>query len=333
MADTITVAVTFGVDDEIRRQILAVDPRVRLADFPAVALRPGAQLADEQRAQAIAALAEADVIFGPNSLTPELLDAATRLKWFQVITAGVDGMARQGTLNRGFIVTKLSGAAAPAIAEWVMGAMIMLCKGMHTAAREQMAHEWNFRFTAELKGRTCGIVGMGAIGREVARRARVFGMPVIASRRRVNTGETDPDCDALFAHSELTALLERSDYVVLCIPLTEETRHVIGRAELKAMKPTASLINIARGAVVDQEALIEALRDGTIASAALDVFDPEPLPKESPLWELPNVIMTPHISGAVEGYGHRAAEVFVANLRRYAAGLPLENVVDPILAY
>ncbi|MFN0146036.1 MAG: D-2-hydroxyacid dehydrogenase [Dehalococcoidia bacterium] len=333
MAETITVAVTFGVDDEIRREILAVDPRVRLADFPAVALRPGAQLEEGQRAQAIAAIGEADVIFGPHSLPPELLAAATKLQWFQVITAGVDGMARQGLLNRGFVVTKLSGAAAPAIAEWVMGTMIMLCKGLHISARDQVEHKWNFRFTAELKGQTCGIVGMGAIGREVARRARAFGMPVIASRRRVNAGDSDPDCDALFAHSQLRDLLAQSDYVVLCIPLTDETRHVIGRDELKAMKPTASLINIARGAVVDQDALIEALRDGTISSAALDVFDPEPLPASSPFWEMSNVIMTPHISGAVEGYGHRAAAVFIANLRRFAAGLPLENVVDPVLAY
>jgi phosphoglycerate dehydrogenase-like enzyme len=333
VAETFPIAITFKLDPEVISEIQAVDPRVRILDFPSLVLRPGVTLSDEEMAQAKAVFAEAEIIFGPNTLPLDLMNAATRLKWFQVITAGVDRLAREGLLTRGFTVTKVSGLAAPAIAEYVMGTILMLCKGLHTSVRDQEAHQWNFRFTAELRGKTCGIVGMGAIGREVARRARPFGMRVIASRRRAAPGETDPDCDLLLPHSDLERVLAESDYAVLCIPLTHETAGIIGAKELAAMKPGASLINIARGAVVDQDALIAALRSGALASAALDVVDPEPLPTDSPLWDMPNVILTPHISGAVEGYGHRAADIFIANLRRYVNGLPLDNLVDPTLAY
>ena len=331
--DDVPVAITFRVDDEVVREIEAVNPRVRVLDYPQLALAPGMELTAGQREQALAALRQAEVIFGPSQLPRELLDAATRLKWFQVITAGVDNMAKDGLLDRGFTVTKATGLAAGPIAEYVLGVMLMLAKGLHTAARQQAEHEWQFRFSAELRGKTCGVVGLGAIGGETARLARAFGMRVVACRRRARVGEDDEECDALYSYTELERLLAESDYVVLCVPLTEETDRMIGPAQLAAMKPTASLINIARGAVVDQEALIAALRDGTVASAALDVFDPEPLPAESPLWDMPNVIVTPHISGAVEGYGHKAAAIFIRNLRHYLAGEPLDHVADPVLAY
>lgn len=333
VSEPIRVAITFSVDDEIVRTIEAVDPRVTVVPFPRLALAPGVALTPEQIEDAKAALEGVDVIFGPNTLPPAILEGATSLKWFQTITAGVDRMAAEGLLTDRYIITKVSGLASVAIAEYVIGTMVMLAKGLHGSVRDQAEHKWSFRFTSELAGKTCGIIGLGAIGRETAKRARAFGMRVIATRRRPGEADSDPDCDALFAHSDLTRVLSESDYVVLCVPLTDETRHLIGSEELKAMKPTASIINIARGAVVDQEALYAALVDGTIASAALDVFEPEPLPADNPLWDLPNVIVTPHISGAVEGYGHRAARIFVANLRRYAAGEPLDNVVDPVLSY
>jgi phosphoglycerate dehydrogenase-like enzyme len=333
MTGPVRVAITFRVDDEIVRAIEAVDPRVQVVDFPQIQLRPGVALSDEEMAQAKAALADVEVIFGPNTLPPPLVEAAAKLKWFQVITAGVDRMVQDGLLGRQFVVTKVSGLAAPAIAEYVLATMLMLTKGLHTSVRDQQEHRWSFRFTAELRGKTCGVVGLGAIGREIAKRARAFGMRVVASRRRCAPGETDPDCDALYSHSELSRVLAESDFVVLCVPLTEETRGMIGATEIGQMKPTASLVNIARGAVVDQEALIAALQNGTIAGAALDVVEPEPLPADCPLWDMANVILTPHISGAVEGYGHRAAQIFLANLGRYVRGEPLANLVDPVLAY
>jgi D-2-hydroxyacid dehydrogenase (NADP+) len=333
MSGPIRVAITFRVDDEIERAIRAVDPRIEVVPFPSIVLRPGVSLTEDEIAKARAALEDVEVVFGPNTMPIGIIDGARNLKWFQVITAGVDRMAQDGLLGRQFVITKVSGLAAPAIAEYVIGTMIMLTKGLHKSVRDQAEHRWDFRFTAELGGKTCGIAGLGAIGRETARRARAMGMRVIATRRHAATGATDGDCDALFSHSELDRVLAESDYAVLCVPLTVETTRLIGAAELATMKRTAFLVNIARGAVVDQDALISALRDGTIAGAALDVVDPEPLPADSPLWDMPNVILTPHISGAVEGYGHRAAEIFIRNLRRYVRGEPLENVVDPVLAY
>lgn len=333
MADPINIAITFKVAPELLAAIEAVDPRVRIIDFPQVLLAPGQALDAEGEARARAALAEAHILFGPSNVPPHFIDAAPALRWFQVINAGVDRMAEQGMLSRGFTVTNVSGLAAAPIAEWVMGAIVMLAKGMHTSVRDQTGHRWAFRFTGEVKGKTIGIAGMGAIGRETARRARAFGMRVIASRRRVAPGDTDDDCDLLVPYSGLATLLAESDYVVLCVPLTKETVGLIGEAELRLMKPTAALLNIARGQVVDQGALIAALRDGTIAAAALDVTDPEPLPPDSPLWDMPNVILTPHVSGAVEGYGHRAVEIFLRNLQHFVAGEALENVVDPVLAY
>lgn len=340
MPDPIHIVVAFNVDEELLRRIGAVDPRLTVDLVPALSGRPGqarmrdmAAVDEDERQSALRALARADILFGPGNIATPYFDAATRLKWFQVITAGVDRLAAEGILNRGFEITTVSGLAAPAIAEWVMGAIVMLVKGMHTSVRDQAEHKWSFRFTAELAGKTCGIAGMGAIGRETARRAHAFGMRVIATRRTVEAGATDPDCDAILPYLELDRLLQESDYVVLAVPLTAETHHLIGARELALMKPTASLLNVARGPVVDQDALVAALRDGTIASAALDVTDPEPLPADSPLWDMPNVILTPHISGAVEGYGHRAAEIFIANLKRYLEGQPLEHLVKRELGY
>jgi len=331
--EPIRVAITFRVDDELVDRIRAVSPRIQVADFPQIRLQPGVALSEDDIAKARAALRDVDVIFGPNTVPAELVNAAENLKWFQVITAGVDRMVEEGLVGKRFVITKVTGMTSPAIAEYVIGTILMLAKGLHQSVRDQQEHKWSFRFTAELADKTVGIVGFGSIGRETARRARAFGMRVVGCRRRAAGGERDEDCDALYAYTDLRRLLEESDFVVLAVPLTEETRHMIGPTELSWMKPTASLVNIARGPVVDQEALIAALRAGTIASAALDVFDPEPLPADSPLWDMPNVIVTPHISGAIEGYGHRAAEVFVRNLRHYVAGEPLENLVDPVLAY
>ncbi|MBE7520206.1 MAG: D-2-hydroxyacid dehydrogenase [Thermoflexaceae bacterium] len=326
----VTVAVGFPVRDEVLEAIGRVDPRVRVVHLPGIA-RPGAPGAgaDEWKQQ----LAGADVLFGPTSIPREFIEAAPNLRWFQVINAGVDRLAQEGLLDRGFVVTNVSGLVAVSIAEWVMGTALMLAKNLHQAVRAQGERRWSAWRVGELAGQTMGIAGLGAIGRETARRARAFDMRVIASRRTAAPGAADPDCDEVVGYDDLARLLRESDYLVLCVPLTAETHHLIGARELAMMKPTATLVNIARGAVVDQEALIAALRQGTIAAAALDVFDPEPLPAESPLWGMENVIMTPHISGSIEGYGRRSAELFVENLGRFVSGEKLMNVVDPGLGY
>ena len=330
MAQTLVVAVTFRIDADAVDEIEAVDPRVRVVDVSGLFRRelPG----EAERNELLRKLGEAEIVFGPNRFPPEYADAARALKWFQVINAGVDRMAKEGLLDRGFVVTTAAGLAASGIAEYVVGVMVMLAKGLHTSVRDQAKHSWESRRTLELSGKTIGIVGLGEIGRETARRARAFGMRVVASRRNVS-GVPDADCDELIAHSDLPRLLAQSDYVVVAVPLTPETRHLIGAAELATMRPSAFLVNVARGEVIDQAALISALENGTIAGAGLDVFDPEPLPTDSPLWDMPNVIISPHISGSVEDYGHKATALFVANLRRYVAGEPLSHAVDPVLGY
>jgi phosphoglycerate dehydrogenase-like enzyme len=236
-------------------------------------------------------------------------------------------------LHRGFAVTSGAGIASVGIAEWLLGSMVMLAKNLHVYVRQQAEAKWESNRSGELDGKTVGIVGLGEIGRQTARRCRAFGMRVVATRRTVRPGEKDQDCDALLPYAQLNRLLEVSDYVVLCVPLTAETRGMVGAPQLAAMKRSACLLNVARGDVVDQDALIAALKDGTIAGAALDVTSPEPLPADSELWKLPNVFITPHMAGNVEGYGHKAAGVFVANLRRYMAGEPLLHRANPDLGY
>lgn len=332
MTEPIRIATAIPLDDDVLAQIRAVSPRVELVPFQFRPPRTG-DPGEEHLAEARAALAYAEILFAQTNIPAAVILAAPRLRWYQVTSAGVDRMAKEGLLGGPFTVTNVRGLAAPAMGEYVIAMMLMLAKDLHIAVRDQAERKWSFHWSRELTGKTCGIVGMGAIGRETARRARAMGMRVVATRRRVSPGVTDPDCDAIYPHTALETLLGESDFVVLCMPLTDETRGMIGASQLNAMKATASLINVARGAVVDQEALITALRDGTIRAAALDVVEPEPLPSDSPLWELPNVILTPHISGAVEGYWARAAAIFIRNLHRYIAGEPLEGVVDEVLAY
>jgi phosphoglycerate dehydrogenase-like enzyme len=332
LSNQITIAIAFRIDDESIERIKALDPRIRIIDASQISGRGGEPDAGT-KARILAELAGAEIMLGPNRIPIDYFDAAIGLKWFQSINAGIERMDRDGLLKRGFVVTSAAGLASVPIAEYVIGAMVMLAKGLHTAARAQREHRWDFRMTAELAGKTVGIAGLGEIGRETAKRARAFEMRVLASRRTVAAGATDPDCDELVPYSNLERLLSESDFLVMALPLTAETQHMIGAAELAQMKPTASIINIARGEIIDQAALVAALSNGTIASAALDVFDPEPLPAESPFWDMPNVIVTPHISGAVEGYGHKATELFIANLKRYLAGEALVHVANPELGY
>lgn len=331
MAARLTVAVAFRIDEDALARIRAVDPAIEVLDLSAIS---GRQVADDEtKARYLKDIGEATILFGPNRIPIEYFDAAHNLHWFQCINAGVERLAHDGLLTRGFAVTTAAGLASVAIAEYVIGTMIMLAKGLHSSVLDQARRRWDFRFTGELAGKTVGIVGFGAIGREIARRAHAFDMRVIASRRRVQPGEQHEHAHEVVSYSDLDYLLAESDYLVLAVPLTPETRHLLGREQFAKMKPAATLVNIARGEVVDQPQLIEALQAGVIAAAALDVTDPEPLPAESTLWGMPNVILTPHISGAVEGYGHKAAELFLANLERFVRGEPLQNLVSPELGY
>ena len=283
--------------------------------------------------EAMARAAEAEVIQA-GRWSEELWKAAPRLKWVQSGGAGVERFMTPEFIASPIILTNAQGVYAIPIADQVMAFILHFSRRFNELVRRQIAREWEpweRRGSEELCGKTLGIVGLGRIGSEVAKRAKAFGMRVIATRQR-------PDRRSEFADEvrgvdELAWLLGESDFVALCSALTDETRHLIGEQELKVMKPTACLVNIGRGRLIDEQALIAALKGGEIAGAGLDVFEREPLPAESPLWEMPNVMITPHDAGSSPRSHERFMAVFLENLRRYVAGEPLLNVVDKRAGY
>jgi phosphoglycerate dehydrogenase-like enzyme len=344
----VRVLITFALDDDLVRQIEAVDPgiEVRVLGQQARQLFRGLRYPSELEAQTARreleeAMAEAEVLFGfwgPALVElypdPETLRrAAPHLRWIQLTSAGVDRAARSGLLESDIIVTNASGLHATPIGEYVLLQMLMFCKGAPKFIRAQDRRQWVRYMPQELYGKTVGIVGLGNIGREVARLAKAFGCRIVATRRSATEGSRDGDVDELLPPSALPRLLGESDFVVLAVPLTGETRQLIGEAELRAMKSTGVVINIARGAVVDEAALVRALKEGWIAGAGLDVFEQEPLPPESELWSLENAVISPHISGGTEIYNQRATAIFCENLRRYLAGEQLMNRADAARGY
>jgi phosphoglycerate dehydrogenase-like enzyme len=276
----------------------------------------------------------ADVLFLRWGLSPEstrrLLARVPNLRWIHTISAGVDHLLFPELRESDAILTNASGVFNVPIAETVMAYILAVVKRLPEFWAHQREHRWEKLPLRELRGLTVGIVGLGDIGTEVARLCRAFGMHVLGLRRRPAPSDL---ADEVLPPDRLQDLLARSDFVVIAAPLTAETRGMIGRAELAAMKPDAWLINISRGAIVDEEALVEALREGRIGGACLDVFAEEPLPPESPLWDMPNVIITPHNSWSSPHIEEREIALFLENLRRYVAGEPLLNVVDKQAGY
>jgi len=283
-------------------------------------------------------LPEADVAFTP-FIDREAFASATRLRWVQSPAVGVGSLMFPELLASPVVITSARGIRARAIAEHVLGVSIALARRLPAAMRAQIAHRWaqdelegatvDIR---TLKGQRMGIVGLGAIGHELVTIARPFGLRISAIRRRV--GEPGPEgVDDIWPLDRLNDLLAKSDIVVLALPHTPGTRQLIGRAEIDRMKPGAFLVNIARGKLIDDGAVVEALTDGRLGGAALDVFTKEPLDPASPYWDLPNVIITPHTSGAMQDYWTPLVALFAANLRRFEKGEPLVNVVDKIAGY
>jgi len=259
-----------------------------------------------------------------------LVASIPNLRWVHTISAGVDHLLSPQLSASDIILTNASGVFDVPIAELILSYMLAVVKRLPEFFDQQQSHRWHQLGLGELQGQTVGIIGMGSIGAEVARLCRAFGMHVLGLRRHPSPGE---HADEVLPPAHLHSLLARSDFVVVTAPLTAETRGMIGRAELAAMKPDAWLINIGRGAILDEEALIEALQDHDIGGACLDVFVEEPLPEHSPLWSLPNVIITPHNAGSSPHVQRREEELFLENLRRYVAGEPLLNMVDKHAGY
>lgn len=296
-------------------------------------------VADQE--QLIAQLPETEVLCS-FSVPGNWSTLAPNLRWLQYPGAGVDGLRTSGLLDAQsrVIVTTATGIHAVTISEYVFGSMLMFNWNWSQMVRLQDGHLWAKSAGwynlggRELAGQTLGVVGLGSIGRRIAQVGRALGMRVLGVRRSfIDEEKTDPDLDQCYSPQHLHALLAQSDYVVLSVPLTPETEHLIGEAELRAMKPNTYLVNIARGRVIDEQALVRALSEGWIAGAGLDVTEIEPLPSDSPLYGMPNVILTPHIAGVSIYYEKRLAELFASNLRCYRAGEPLVNRFDPIRGY
>ena len=282
-------------------------------------------------------IVDVDVAFVPH-VRRSMLASATRLRWIQSPAVGVGGMLFPEMIASPVVITSARGIRARAIAEHVLGVSLALARQLHVAVRRQAAHEWaqdelEGRTTTirTLQGRRMGIVGLGSIGLEVARLAAAFGLRVSATRRRAD--RPAEGVDEVLPPDRLGDLLGQSDLVVLSAPLTPSTRGFFGRREIAQMKPGAFLINIGRGQLIDDDAVVDGLESGRLGGAALDVFVREPLDSASPYWDLPTVIVTPHTSGALEDYWTPLIALFSDNLRRFEQGQPLLNLVDKSAGY
>ena len=302
-------------------------------------------------------LPDADVAFTP-FIDRDVFPSAKRLRWIQSPAAGIGSLMFPELHASDVVITSARGIRARAIAEHVIGVTIALARRLPLAIRAQSAHRWaqeeldpggrgagrsrgdrgprSERLEGAavwtLRGARMGIVGLGSIGREIAKLAAPFGLKVSGIRRRPEAPSELPGVD-IYGPDRLLDVLSSSDIIVLSMPHTPDTRQIIGPRELDRMKPGALLINIARGKLVDDDAVVAALRDGRLGGAALDVFTREPLEASSPYWDLPNVIVTPHTSGAMEDYWTPLVTLFSDNLRRFEKGEPLLNVVDKEAGY
>ncbi len=276
----------------------------------------------------LARIADAEVCFCGISQdrVRKLLAAAPRLRWYHTPAAGVDRLLEIPEFRaRGITLTNNSGSYDIQIAEHVLAFVFEAAKRLHLYRDQQRRHEWKDQVHAELRGETMVVYGAGSIGAEVVRLASAVGMRVVAVRR---SGATVPGAERAVTPDRLADAAAEADYLVVAAPLTAATRGAISREVLARMKPTAWVVNIARGAIVDEEALITALRERRIGGAALDTFVEEPLPPESPLWSLENAIITPHTSNSSPNVRARTLALFVENVRRYKAHEPLLNRVD-----
>lgn len=269
----------------------------------------------------------------------EIFAASDRLRWVHSGAAGVGGSLFPEMLESDVVFTNSAGTHGVPMAEHVVAMMFHFARGLDLSEGSRRRRSWERERIAgagspvqELAGATVGIVGYGGIGREVGRRASGLGMKVWATKRNPE-GERPPEVERLLGPAELPELLAAADYVVLTVPHTPETDGLIGAAELAAMKRTAVLINVARGRLVDEEALIGALQSGAIRGAGLDVYREEPLPQASPLWDLENVCLTPHVGAVSPRFWARETELIIENTRRYLTGEPLLNVVNKRAGY
>jgi phosphoglycerate dehydrogenase-like enzyme len=280
------------------------------------------------------ALAGAEVLFVWDFRSAALRDAwsaADALRWVHVAGAGVDRVLFPELVDSPVVVTNSRGVFDRPMAEYVLALILAFAKDLPTSWRHQQAEHWQHRETEDIVGKRVVVVGTGSIGRAIARLLRAVGMDVRGVGRTPRVD--DPDFGTVTAASDLTGAVRDAAYVVAVAPLTDETRGIVDADVLHAMPSTARLINVGRGALVDEDALVDALESGSIAGAGLDVFATEPLPPGHPLWKHPSVLVSPHLSGDSAGWSDRIIALFESNLRAWIAGEPLRNVVDKHLGF
>lgn len=285
---------------------------------------PAATVVEATEENLVAELAGAEIFFGYQP--PDVFTDANQLKWIQSTSAGMDHLMNVGFETRGILVTNASGVHAAQVAETAWAHTLSLARSIPTFVRQQDQAIWQWSSLHDLFGATCGIIGLGGIGRYYARVAAAFGMKIVA----VDKFPTNkPDfVNELWRLERLKDLLQISDFVLISCPATDETQNLIATDELSCMKPSAILINIARGGIVNEVALVEALRSGRLAAAGLDVCSTEPLPPDSVLWRTSNLLITPHCAGLSHHRVRRLTDFFCDNLLRYKSGTPLRNLVD-----
>lgn len=335
MSEQVEVLVTLPISEELAEQISQLSSRISLTVSPA----KEAKDIPEELWQ------KAEVLYTMHTL-PEP-DQAPKLSWVQSYLSGVEKLLPAPLFqeNDKVILTTISGGNASQVAEHALSMLLALGHQLPRfldlkSQKKWMEEKGKNYIPSELRGSTVGIVGYGSIGRQIARLVRTFGAQVLATKRDLKTLPDkgyleeemgDPEgtlFTRLYPPQALRSMFKECDFVVVCVPLTESTTGMIGEAQLQAMKPSAFLVDVSRGGVVDSEAVNTALREGWIAGAALDVFTEEPLPEDNPLWEVPNLIITPHIAGFSPDYNQRANQMFLENLKRYLADESLLNRVD-----
>lgn len=291
---------------------------------------------------------EAEIYYALGAVPP--LTKAPNLQWVQTHYAGVDSLESSELWHSDLLITTASGVHAANMAQYALTQILAWAHRVpnwfaYKQTKTWAKNRWDTFVPQELRGKTLGILGYGSIGRELARLAKPFGLKILVTKqdaRQLNDtgfafpGQGDPNGDLpdrIYPSEATRSMLAECDFVVITLPLTERTRHLIDEEMLKAMKPTAFLVNIGRGAIVKEADLVRGLKKGWLAGAGLDVFEEEPLPEDSPLWQLENVLLTPHISGFTPHYDDRATDIFAENLRRYLAGEPLLNQVNRETGY
>lgn len=298
------------------------------------AAAPNATILTKEITDAADAIRDAEILvaWGFNNIQPFYANA-TKLRWIHALTAGVESLVFPETQKDPVFITNSKGIHGIPMAEHVLGMILAFTRQLPLLLKQQSGHIWNrphIDTLQEINGKTMAIVGLGAIGQEIARKAKAMDMKVIAARREM---KQEPHVDRLYRPEQLLDMLSEADFVVVTLPITEQTKDLIGRDHFAAMKPTAYFLNVSRGGVVQESELIRALQEQRIAGAGLDVVAEEPLPAESPLWDMPNVIITPHLSAISPVYLDRAIQLFAKNLELYVQNKPLFNLIDKARGY